>query len=112
MTARAARYRQNYELTAAAMQTMGFRTYLKPEVQGYIITSFRYPNHPKFVFREFYERLSEKGHVIYPGKLSHADCFRIGHIGRLNSADVKVLMAAIAETLAEMGLDLSNTAKE
>ncbi len=91
---------------------MGFKTYLDEEDQGFIITSFYYPDHPKFAFREFYERLSEKGHVIYPGKLSHADCFRIGHVGRLGSADVKSLLAAVAETLEEMGVIFDEVIKE
>ena len=102
--ARAARYKQNYQTTLDAMKQMGFKAYLKPEDQGYIITSFFYPDHPKFDFPQFYERLSEKGHVIYPGKLSHADCFRIGHIGRLEIDDTRALMAAIAGTLREMGI--------
>lgn len=106
VSARAARYRQNYELTLAGMQKLGFKTYLNAQDQGYIITSFYYPEHPKFVFREFYERLSDKGHVIYPGKLSHAECFRIGHVGRLGSADVKSLLAAVAETLDEMHVNI------
>ncbi|HWQ82929.1 MAG TPA: 2-aminoethylphosphonate--pyruvate transaminase [Anaerolineales bacterium] len=105
--ARALRYRRNRELTVSAMQKMGFRTYLKPKDQGYIITSFYYPDHPNFDFQQFYARLSEKGHVIYPGKLSHADCFRIGHIGRLEAGDVRALLAAIAETLVEMGVNLT-----
>ena len=109
---RSRRYLQNYDITCSAMQQMGFRAYLKPEDQGYTISSFYYPDHPHFSFREFYERLSEKGHVIYPGKLSHANCFRIGHIGRLGSADVKALMSAIAETLAEMDVILSITLEE
>jgi 2-aminoethylphosphonate-pyruvate transaminase len=112
VAARAARYQQNHALTLAAMQALGFQAYVEPARQGYIITSFRYPDHPKFVFKDFYERLSDNGHVIYPGKLSHADCFRIGHIGRLQSADVKALMAAVAETLAEMGVDNLNPIKE
>ena len=66
-----------------AMQAMGFRPYLEESRRGYIITSFYYPRHPSFSFQTFYEHLSEKGYIIYPGKLSHADCFRIGHIGRL-----------------------------
>ena len=74
--------------------------------RGYIITSFHYPEHPNFNFQTFYEHLSDKGYIIYPGKLSHADCFRIGHIGRLAAGDVKALMAAIAETLEEMHVDL------
>ncbi|NUM44368.1 MAG: 2-aminoethylphosphonate--pyruvate transaminase [Anaerolineales bacterium] len=102
--ARARRYQRNYAITREAMQTMGFQAYLQPEDQGYIITSFYYPAHPNFNFQTFYEKLSDKGHVIYPGKLSHADCFRIGHIGRLEEGDVHALMAAIARTLSEMGV--------
>ena len=112
VSARGARYKKNYEATISAMQKMGFKTYLKPEDQGYIITSFYYPDHPNFNFQEFYERLSEKGHVIYPGKLSVADCFRIGHIGRLGLADVKALMSAIAKTLSEMKIHISEKNEE
>jgi 2-aminoethylphosphonate-pyruvate transaminase len=107
VSARGERYRQNYDLTISAMQRMGFKPYLKPEDQGHIITSFHYPDHPHFDFHSFYARLSQKGHVIYPGKLSHADCFRIGHVGRLGIADVRALMAAIAETLNEMDVHIT-----
>ena len=112
VAARGARYRQNHEITLAAMQALGFKAYLKPEDQGYIISSFHYPNHPNFHFQDFYERLSGKGHVIYPGKLSHADCFRIGHVGRLESSDVRSLMAAVAETLVEMGVEFTEKVRE
>jgi 2-aminoethylphosphonate-pyruvate transaminase len=89
------------------MQKMGFRSYLKSEHRGYIITSFHYPQHPNFDFKNFYTRLSQKGYVIYPGKLSHADCFRIGHVGRLGAADVRALLVAVAETLVEMDINLT-----
>jgi 2-aminoethylphosphonate-pyruvate transaminase len=112
VSARGARYKKNYEFTLSAMQKMGFKAYLKSEDQGYIITSFHYPDHPNFNFQQFYERLSEKGHVIYPGKLSHADCFRIGHIGRLGLSDVKALMSAIAKTLVEMDVHISEKMEE
>ena len=99
---RAQRYRENYETLIAGMRHMGFQEYLKPEDQGYIITSFRYPKHPKFKFEEFYQRLNEKNYVIYPGKVSDADCFRISSIGRIFPADVRALLAAVRETLQEM----------
>ncbi len=104
IVARGERYHQNYAITLAAMRAMGFRPYVAEDKRGYTLTSFYYPEHPNFNFWTFYEHLSEKGHVIYPGKLSHADCFRIGHIGRLAAGDVHALMAAIAETLHEMGI--------
>ena len=101
---RAKRYRSNYEVLVAGMREMGFREYLKPEDQGYIITSFLYPDDPKFSFEKFYEGLNQKDDVIYPGKVSDADCFRIGNIGRIFESDIRALLAAIRETLNEMGV--------
>ncbi len=105
--ARAARYQANHEALVAGMRKMGFQEYLRPEDQGHVITSFHYPDHPNFFFDEFYRRLDEKDYVIYPGKVSDADCFRIGTIGRISVADVRGLLAAIRETLAEMEIVLS-----
>jgi len=103
---RVQRYRNNYETLIAAMREMGFKEYLHPEDQGYIITSFLYPQVPNFSFEKFYERLNEKGYVIYPGKVSNADCFRIGNIGRIFESDIRALLVAIRETIAEMGVKL------
>jgi len=102
---RAARYRANYETLIAGMGAMGFQEYLEPEDRGYIITSFRYPAHPNFDFDEFYKRLNDRGCVIYPGKVSQADCFRIGTIGRIFESDVNDLLAALREVVAEMGIE-------
>lgn len=103
---RAARYYKNYQTLVAGMRAMGFKEYLKPELQGYIITSFLYPEDPNWSFEEFYKRLNERDLVIYPGKVSNADCFRIGNIGRLFESDVRALLAAIREIVDEMGLRL------
>jgi 2-aminoethylphosphonate-pyruvate transaminase len=103
---RAARYRHNYETLVAGMRQLGFVEYLQPADQGYIITSFRYPEHPNFDFNRFYELLNDKGFIIYPGKVSDAACFRIGTIGRIGAADVRGLLAAIRETLTEMEVTL------
>lgn len=104
---RADRYRQNREILVHGMRGMGFHEYLAPENQGYIITSFRYPEHPNFEFDRFYALLNGKGMVIYPGKVSDAACFRIGNIGRIYPNDMRALLAAIEETLAEMEITLS-----
>jgi len=105
---RAMRYKRNFDITFESMQKMGFRPFLKTEDQGFIITSFHYPAHPNFNFQQFYQKLSDKGYVIYPGKLSQTDCFRIGHIGRLEAGDVQALMAAIKEVLIEMEITLTS----
>jgi 2-aminoethylphosphonate-pyruvate transaminase len=104
---RAARYRSNYQTLITGMRALGFVEYLKTELQGPIITSFRYPVDQHFDFETFYRRLSERGYVIYPGKVSNAPCFRIGSIGRLFPADVQNLLGAISRTLAEMGVRMT-----
>ena len=106
ITARGTRYRRNHEVLVEGMKRLGFRVYLDPKVQSYIITSFYFPTDPKFTFNEFYRRLSDKGFIIYPGKISQADTFRIGSIGRLFESDMRGLLAAIRLTVEEMGVKL------
>jgi 2-aminoethylphosphonate-pyruvate transaminase len=101
---RGARYRANHAALLQGMNALGFRPYLAAAVQSFIITTFHYPPNPKFVFDQFYQRLFLKDFVIYPGKLTRLDCFRIGNIGRLNLEDIHALLTAIAAVLEDMGI--------
>ena len=102
--ARAARYAANHRALVEGMARLGFTPYLKPEVQSYIITSFHFPSDPKFSFQEFYRLLAEKGFIIYPGKISQADTFRIASIGRIFESDVRALLSAIGQSMEQMGM--------
>jgi 2-aminoethylphosphonate-pyruvate transaminase len=102
--ARGARYRRNHALLLEGMQRLGFKPYLPAAVQSYIITAFHYPADPHFQFHEFYRRLSDKGFLIYPGKLSSADTFRIGNIGHLFELDIRSLLTGIEQVLEEMSV--------
>ena len=102
--ARGERYRKNHIALCHGMKAIGFEIYLAAEDQSFIITSFRYPSSPAFRFAEFYERLWKRGFAIYPGKLSHESCFRIGTVGRITTAEVEGLLAAIPQVLLEMGI--------
>jgi 2-aminoethylphosphonate-pyruvate transaminase len=95
VSARAARYRANHEALRTGMRELGFAEYLPGERQSNIITAFRYPDDPDFQFEDFYQHLRAHGFVIYPGKLSRANCFCIGTIGRMNEQNVRDLVAAI-----------------
>jgi 2-aminoethylphosphonate-pyruvate transaminase len=54
----------------------------------------------------FYRELAKRGCVIYPGKLTKDNCFRIGSIGRLYPRDMRLLTTAIREVLQGMGVAL------
>lgn len=97
---RNARYQRNHKTLISGMMALGFAPYLDPAVQSPFITAFGYPAGKQFEFAAFYEALSERGFIIYPGKLTHADTFRIGTIGRLFPADIEQLLGAI-KTIAE-----------
>jgi 2-aminoethylphosphonate-pyruvate transaminase len=103
---RAKRYQENYETLRRGMKEMGFTEYVPEALQGYIITSYRYPADARFKFEEFYNRLSDRGYVIYPGKVTDADCFRIATVGRIFKSDLQALLAAIQVVMTEMGIKL------
>ncbi len=109
---RAARYRQNHKTLLAGMASLGLRPYLPPAVQSHIITAFGFPPLEGFSFDSLYRRLSERGFIIYPGKLTRADTFRIGTIGRLFPADIEQLVHAIRAILGEMGWTEPGTTHE
>ncbi|CAM5790480.1 MULTISPECIES: 2-aminoethylphosphonate--pyruvate transaminase [Brevibacillus] len=93
--AREIRYRENQRTLVDGMEQIGFRTLLPRSSQSPIITSFYYPESAAFTFHGFYERLKKEGFVIYPGKISLADTFRIGNIGEVYPHDMKRLVEAI-----------------
>jgi len=103
---RLARYAANFRTLRDGMAEMGFHPYLDEDKQGVIITTFLFPDDPKFDFDALYSRLSARGMVIYPGKLTKADCFRIGTIGRLFPHDMANLLSAVREILLGMGVAL------
>jgi len=102
---RAGRYRKNHETLMTGMSRLGFRSLLSKAVQSFIITSFSYPPSP-FNFADFYKRLAEAGFIIYPGKLTNTDSFRIGTIGRIFPPDIQQLLGAIERALLDAGLTL------
>lgn len=106
IAARAARYRKNHETLLEGMIGLGFRPYLEPEVQSPIITSFCYPDDGRFEFTEFYRCVAERGFLLYPGKISRCDTFRIGNIGRLTEVEMRQVVLAIREVLEAMGVEM------
>lgn len=96
---RGARYRENCDMLMKGMIDLGFKPLLKPELQAPIILTFHLPEDPRFDFQVFYDYLQNRGYVIYPGKLTVADSFRVGCIGRLNTHHMQALLDAIAEYL-------------
>lgn len=97
VSVRATRYASNQKMLVAGMERLGFSALLEKEYQSPIITSFLYPEGAVFEFVDFYEYLKERGYVIYPGKISEADTFRIGNIGEVYEEDIEGLLDAVTD---------------
>jgi len=102
---RGGRYRENCDLLISGMRSMGFNTLLPDELQAPIIITFHMPTNPEFDFNAFYDGLKDQGYVIYPGKLTVADSFRMGCIGRLASEQIQGALDAVAGLLTRFGID-------
>jgi 2-aminoethylphosphonate-pyruvate transaminase len=101
---RGGRYAENCRILIEGMQELGFSTLLPSELQAPIIVTFHMPKDSAFDFQRFYDGLSERGFLIYPGKLTVADSFRIGCIGRLYPKDMHSALAAVRDVLADLGV--------
>lgn len=99
---RLARYSANRDAVVSGMRKLGFQTLLDDLWLSPIITTFLSPADPNFDFTAFYAELKARGFIIYPGKLTAVDSFRIGHIGQVNRTDIQALLVAVKDSLSSM----------
>ena len=109
--ARGARYRKNCETLVDAMSALGFRTFLPKHVQAPIIVTFHAPADGNYAFKAFYEKVRSRGYILYPGKLTQVETFRVGCIGAIDSNEMRNVSSAVADTLKEMGIKNAAPAK-
>jgi 2-aminoethylphosphonate-pyruvate transaminase len=102
--ARGARYRRNCEVLIEGMTHLGLKLFLEPRHQAPVIVTFHAPGDPNYNFQKFYDRVREKGFVLYPGKLTQVDTLRVGCIGAIDEHVMRAAVHAIADTLAEQNI--------
>jgi len=103
--ARLARYTRNYETLVQGMAELGFRPFLDPRIQAPIIVTFHAPADPRYTFRAFYDSVRDKGFILYPGKLTQVETFRVGCIGAIDRDEMRHAVNAVRDTLAELQID-------
>lgn len=104
VAARGARYARNRDVLVAGMRGLGFETLLPDDWLSPIIVTFFCPKDPSFEFARFYELMKGKGFIIYPGKLTEADSFRVGCIGQMDAGVMRRVVQAAKDGLVEMGV--------
>jgi len=103
--ARLARYTRNCETLVRGMAELGFRPFLDPQIQAPIIVTFHAPADSRYEFRAFYDSVRDKGFILYPGKLTQVETFRVGCIGAIDKDEMRHAVNAIRDTLAELRIE-------
>jgi len=104
LPARGARYARNCQALIAGLAELGFRTYLDASIQAPIIVTFHAPEDPAYDFTTFYNEVKKRGYILYPGKLTQVETFRVGCMGHFGEAGIPGAVAAVADTLEAMGI--------
>jgi 2-aminoethylphosphonate-pyruvate transaminase len=102
--ARGARYAGNCATLVDGMRALGLQPYLRAEVQAPIIVTFHAPGDAAYDFRTFYGKVRERGYILYPGKLTQIETFRVGCIGAIDANEVRNVVSAVAQVLLDMGV--------
>jgi len=102
--ARNARYRQNWQRLVDGLRQHGFVTFLPDEYASPIIATFHDPDDPNYSFPDFYAAMEKRGFVIFPGRLTSAHTFRVGTMGDLTEADISLIIRAVLDSMAEIGV--------
>ena len=102
--ARLARYSDNCRTLIDGMTALGFQAFLRPEVQAPIIVTFHAPADTHYDFKRFYAAAKVRGFILYPGKLTQVETFRVGCIGAIGRNEMRQAVGAVADTLREMGI--------
>jgi 2-aminoethylphosphonate-pyruvate transaminase len=105
--ARGARYRRNCAALIEGMGSLGFKPFLDAAVQAPVIVTFHAPRDPAYDFKRFYEAVRDAGYVLYPGKLTEVETFRVGCIGAIDANEMHNAVAAIGRALSTLQVRLA-----
>jgi 2-aminoethylphosphonate-pyruvate transaminase len=102
LVARGARYAHNCRTLIDGMAKLGLRSFLPAAIQAPIIVTFYAPDNPRYTFKSFYNAVKARGYILYPGKLTTVETFRVGCIGQLGERGMLGAVEAIGQVLAQM----------
>ena len=110
--ARLARYTENCRTLVDGMARLGFKPFLQPQWQAPIIVTFHAPVHPAYDFKAFYAEVKRRGFILYPGKLTQVETFRVGCIGAIGPSEMQQAVNAIGEAMQALGMAPATKYKE
>jgi 2-aminoethylphosphonate-pyruvate transaminase len=100
--ARGARYARNCRTLIDGLAALGLKSFLPASIQAPIIVTFHAPDEPRYTFKSFYDAVKAHGYILYPGKLTTLETFRVGCMGQLGERGIAGAVEAVGVVLAEL----------
>jgi 2-aminoethylphosphonate-pyruvate transaminase len=104
LAARGGAYARNCRQLVDGLAQLGLKSFLPAAIQAPIIVTFHAPADARYEFKAFYNAVKARGYILYPGKLTTMETFRVGCMGQLGPRGMAGAVQAIGEVLAEMGI--------
>jgi len=104
LAARVGRYARNCKALVDGLAALGLRSFLDQSIQAPIIVTFHAPDDANYDFKTFYQEVKKRGYILYPGKLTQVETFRVGCMGHFGEAGIPGAVEAIGQTLKAMGI--------
>lgn len=108
LAARGGAYVKNCSDLISGLAGLGLRSFLPAAIQAPIIVTFHAPASPAYEFKAFYNAVKQRGYILYPGKLTAVETFRVGCMGQLGARGMAGAVEAVRDALQEMGLEVAN----
>jgi 2-aminoethylphosphonate-pyruvate transaminase len=112
LAARGATYTENCRVLIAGLKRIGLRVFLPSEIQAPIIVTVHAPDDPRYQFKRFYDAVKARGYILYPGKLTTVETFRIGCMGQLGASGIGGAVDAIDAVLVDMGIQTRHAERQ
>jgi len=104
LAARGGRYARNCKALVDGLAALGLRSFLDQSIQAPIIVTFHAPDDANYDFKTFYQEVKKRDYILYPGKLTQVETFRVGCMGHFGEAGIPGAVEAIGQTLKAMGI--------
>jgi 2-aminoethylphosphonate-pyruvate transaminase len=111
LAARGGTYAKNCRELIDGMREIGLRSFLPEAIQAPIIVTFHAPADARYEFKAFYNAVKQRGYILYPGKLTRLETFRVGCMGQLGERGMAGAVQAVREVLQEMGIQAQPLAR-
>ena len=111
-TAKWARHTRVFNAIHKGLDKLGFKDFIKRDLQSGLVVSALYPDDPNWDFMKVHDYCYERGFTIYPGKVEKKGMFRLCALGAIDEKDIEDFFVVFEEALKTNNIQIPVIYKE